>query len=512
MITKSARTIGSAVGTLREAVAEGLKAAGVSAKYDAGSKRSRLKNWRGSDASINTETRRSLQTIRKRSRDLVANHWAAGRAKSVIQKNVIGSGIRPTSQNPEMEELLKALCNGTELDPRRRKTMYSIQGLVMGAIPESGEVLVIRQRRSRAEMERHGLTLPLQIQVMEADHIDILKDGVGPNGNVIKQGIEFDSTGAIVAYHLLDKHPGDTFAWQRQSFESQRVLASDVCHPFEEWRPGQIRGLPWGISAMVKMNDLSDYEGAQLLKQKIAAAFAGFIYHDDRVDLDKLYDPEGVPTSLQPGTMEYLRPGESVEFSNPPKVEGMADFSRITTRAIAAAYNVTYEALTQDMSNVNFSSGRMGWLEMQRHIETWQREIMIAQVCLRFEEWIKEAAAMVGIVDDTRWKWTPPRREMIDPVKESAAAIAMVRSGLSDRDDEIQKLGKNGDDVDNAQARANARADALGLVHDSDPRKLTQQGQAHTTPPDDIEATANAIRASHPSLYQALIESYEEEK
>ena len=499
------------MGTVREAIGEGLKAAGVKASYEAGSRRKRLSGWTATGGSINAETKKSLPLIRRRSRDLVANHWAATRAKSVIQKNVIGGGIRPTSKNEQMEDLLKGLCNGTELDPRRRKTMYAIQGLIMGSLPESGEVLIIRQRRTRSEMVSLGLTVPVQFQVMEADHLDTRHGGRAKNGNFISQGIEFGPTGAVIAYHIFDQHPGEQFSWQQYAATSRRVPAADVIHPFEEWRPGQIRGLPWGITAMVKMNDLKDYEGAQLLKQKISAAFAGYVYHDDTRDLDELYDPKGVPDSIQPGTMEYMRPGESVEFSDPPKVEGMADFSQITTRAIAAAYNVTYESLTNDYSNVNFSSGRMGWLEMQRHVSTWQRDIMIAQVCLRFEGWIKEAAHTIGIADDDRWKWTPPRREMIDPVKETAAALATIRGGLNDRDDEVQKLGKNGDDIDEAQAKANDRADALGLVHDSDPRKTTQQGMMQIIPGDAGAITAE-IRSEYPALAKALIESYEEEK
>lgn len=480
---KIAQQIASVAGALRQAVGG---APPVSARYEAGSRRKRLSSWTGSRSGINTETKRSLRLIRQRSRDLVANHWAAQRAKAVIASNVIGSGIKPTAKDNEaLSELLYRVCSGTQLDPRRRKTLYAIQELALGAVVESGECLIVRQRRTRSQMQRLRIDIPLQIQVLEADYLDELVDGMLPNGNFAIQGVEFDDIGAIVAYHLFEQHPGEVFQWSRQ--ESRRVPAEDVIHLFEEWRPGQVRGLPWGVSAMVKMRDLSDYEDAQLLKQKLSAALVGFI-KDSGIGgpLDPLFDNNGVPETLSPGTMEYLRPGEDVVFSTPPQVSGFKDFSQINARAIAAAYNVTYESLTNDYSNVNFSSGRMGWIEMQRYIEHWQSDLMVAQMCLRVEEWIREAAQVMGIdASGPAWKWTPPRREMIDPVKETAAALAAVRGGLNSMPDEITKMGRMPEEVAQEIAAWNALIDSMGIVLDSDPRRMSQAGQTQPDTSDE---------------------------
>lgn len=491
MIKRVAKKAGEAARGLREALDAFQRAAGARNQYDAGSRSDRLRGWRADNKSINAETRKSLELIRRRHRELVANHWAAARAKSVIEKNVVGKGVRPNSDDVRMEALLKRICNDTSLDPRGKRTLYAMQRQVMGAVVESGECLIVRQRRSTAEMRRLGLTLPLQLAILEADHIDTLRDGQNPdNGNWVYQGVEIGPLGEIVAYYIFDRHPGDVYRWQ--SFESRRVPAVDVIHPFDVIRPEQVRGLPWGISAMVKMRSQSEYEDAQLTRQKIAAAFAAFIHHNDQSPLDDLYDPGGVPEMIQPGTVEYLRPGEGVTFSDPPSLGEMRDFSEITARQIAAAYNVTYEALTNDYSRVNFSSGRMGWLEMQRHVATWQSEIMVAQVCLRVEEWIREAAAMVGIIDlSPAWKWTPPRREMIDPVRETSALGALVRLGLDSRDDVIQQLGRNPEDVDQEIAEGNARLDALGIIIDSDPRKISQAGQYQQGLADLIDEEEN---------------------
>ena len=63
-----------------------------------------------------------------------------------------------------------------------------------------------------------------------------------------------------------------------------------------------------------------------------------------------------------------------------------------------------------------------------------------------------------------------PRREMIDPAKEIAAARDSVRAGLSSRSEELRKLGYDPDQVEADLAAENRRADALGLKFDSDGR------------------------------------------
>jgi capsid protein len=56
-----------------------------------------------------------------------------------------------------------------------------------------------------------------------------------------------------------------------------RVPASEIIHLFRPLRPGQIRGEPWLARALVKLNELDQYDDAELVRKKTAAMFAGFI-------------------------------------------------------------------------------------------------------------------------------------------------------------------------------------------------------------------------------------------
>lgn len=455
------------------------------ARYDAGTVSKRTKGWRSDGYSVNTETNRSLSLLRSRSRELHQNHWAAVRAKTLVQRNTVGSGIVPTIRDPSADnEFLHDVCRDTGLDPAGKKTLGALQSLSIGGVVESGEVLILRRWRSPSEMRQRGMMLPVQFDILEADHLDTFIQGPQPNGTYAIQGVEYDRRGWPVAYHLYRDHPGEVLRWNQ--YESVRVPASEVCHAFIELRPGQARGIPWAAPCMIKMRQLADYEDAQLQRAIIANAWAVFVHHTDDVNLDDLYDPSGVPTSVHPGMVEYLRPGESVEFANPPGAEGFRDFSEITAQHIAATYELTYPALTGDYGSMNFSSGRMGHVEMQRSIDVWQTQLMVAQVCRFFERSMRLGMQIMGRdPGESAWKWTPPRREMIDPVKETAALLTAVRGGLNTMPDALTQMGREPSDVVTEIVAWNELLDANGIILDSDPRRMSGGGQAQAAQTGD---------------------------
>jgi capsid protein len=67
-------------------------------------------------------------------------------------------------------------------------------------------------------------------------------------------------------------------------------------------------------------------------------------------------------------------------------------------------------------------------------------------------------------------KWIPQGWQWVDPLKEADAMKAAIRSGLMSRSEAISANGYDAEDVDREIAADNARADALGLVFESDPR------------------------------------------
>jgi capsid protein len=182
--------------------------------------------------------------------------------------------------------------------------------------------------------------------------------------------------------------------------------------------------------------------------------------------------------------IERLKAGEEVTFATPPSTQDFTGYSAITLREIAAGLNVPYEALTGDLTGVNYSSGRMGWLEYERSIESWRWNMLIPQMLDPLQNWIQQAVTLAtGSSEPFTLGWTPPRREMIDPDKELKSANTAIRTGLSSRSEELRRLGLDPVEIDEEIAADNKRADALGLVLDSDPRKITANGMVQSSRP-----------------------------
>lgn len=447
------------------------------ASYDGASRRDRYSDWRGMRGGVNTEINRAASTLRDRSRDLVENHWAGSRAKSVVQNHVVGQGIIPTPRGEGVDDITDLLEDVTSptytgFDVRGDKSLYALQSLIVGTMFESGDALVVAHWRSSEEMRRLGLAMPLQIRVLEPEHLNQTVHGPLDNDNYAIRGIEYDQLDRPVAYHLYREHPREVTFMSR--LESHRVPAEQVAHVYEEWRPGQAHGLPWMTPTMVKVRERADYEDAHLVRQKIAAAFSVFVHQNEGA---QDFVEEDMPEKVEPGIIQYLYPGEDVTFANPPGVEGLREFSEITAREIAAGLDLTYEALTTDYSNVNFTSARMGWLEMAKSIDRWQYNVVLPKLCSKLERWLRMASAAIGVdPGDRPWKHTPPRSEMIDPVRETNAATSRIRAGLASRQQEIRRLGGRPEEVDEEIREDNQRADSLGIVLDSDPRNTTQAG------------------------------------
>jgi lambda family phage portal protein len=437
----------------------------IQARYEGASVGRRYDGWNTvTSGSANAEVYAGIARLRDRSRDLVRNNWAAARAVSVIANNVVGAGIIPSSTSPGIEAALIAWADTTLCDADGLLNLYGLQSAIMRTVVESGECLVLRERRTTSE----GLPLLFQLRVLEGDYIDTLVDGPMPNGNRAIQGVEFDQRGRRVAYHLFESHPGDQL-WTGLRSGTRRVPASEVVHVYRPDRPGQVRGVPWLSPVILKLRDFDEYEDAQLLRQKIAACYTAFVR---RPDVGVPVDAGALGERVEPGMIELLAPGEDVTFGQPPGVDGYADYSRITLREIASGIGLTYEALTGDLSQVNFSSARMGWLEFQRSIDHWREHILRPMFLDRVASWIVDSAELQGFGAATDViRWTAPRREMINPVDEIKAAQDAIRAGLTSRAEEIRKLGRDPLDVYREIQEDNAEADRLGLVLDTDPRR-----------------------------------------
>lgn len=460
--------------------------------YEGASHGRRTKNWRAQPTSAVTETRMSLSVLRDRCRDLVRNNPWAERGVRANVSNTVGAGIVAqfsASSDRASRTIQMAWRDWAEsrtCDADGKHDFYGLQALAMRTVIESGEVLIRRVvRRNSAG------NLPLQIQLLEPDYLDTTKDSMMNGENRIIQGIELSPLNEIVAYWLFPEHPG-SYVVSAKGFVSQRVPAADILHMFRIDRPGQIRGVPWLSPAILRLRDLDEFEDALLVRQKIAACFVAYIRDIEAGgtgDLVKDAKEKRELEKFEPGMVEMLPPGKDITFANPPPSDGASDHVRSVLRSIAAALGQTYEALTGDLTQVNYSSARIGRLEYLANINQWQWFLLIPFMCDPVASWFLEAFDLTsGLPNGVTRNWTTPRREMIDPVKETDAIKSQLRNGLISWREAIRQTGQDPDAVREEIAKSNADLDAAGIILDCDPRRRSNIG----SDPGGSSASTNA--------------------
>ena len=211
-------------------------------------------------------------------------------------------------------------------------------------------------------------------------------------------------------------------------------------------------------------------------------------------------DASGIAlTEFEPGTLQILEPGEDIKFSDPADVGGSyAEFLRTQFRAVAAAMGITYEQLTGDLTGVNYSSIRAGLLEFRRRCEMIQHSVLVHQLCRPIWAAWMEQAVLSGALkapgfaqggpakrrEYLQAKWIPQGWQWVDPEKEFKAMLLAIRAGLMSRSEAVSSFGYDAEDMDREIAADNARADAMGLIFDSDPRVTQKTGAMQVATPD----------------------------
>lgn len=460
--------------------------------------------WTTTRDAINAIWFQSQDQLVARSRDIVRKDGWASKAVDEWVCNAVGNGIKPQSLHPveATKEKIQKLWTqwSSDADASGTTDIYGVQALAFRSMVEGGECFIRRYARATED----GLPVPLQLQVIEAEQLPYYltrPTTATPAGHTIKCAIEFDAMGRRTAYYFFKNHPGERI-FSPTDDEFMRVQASEVMHLFRPLRPGQVRGVPWLATALVRLWELEQYDDAELLRKKFAAMMMAFIVRQNPEDSFFPQEQSGeqraaVETAgdgiqqatLEPGTMQELEPGEDVKFTEPADVGGNYEaFERLQLLRIAAGIGLPYDMLTGDLSQTNYSSIRAGILSFRRLCEQIQYSVFIHQFCRPVWRAFIEQAVLAGKLDARDYtahredylavEWHTPKWAWVDPQKDVKAEIMAIRAGLKSRGMAINEAGMDEEEVDRQIARDNERADGLGLVLDSDPRKTTPKGNA----------------------------------
>jgi lambda family phage portal protein len=429
--------------------------------WDAAGAGNRLANWNATPAAVNSWTDNPV-ILRARSEGEHRNNpWCRKVVDGTLAAVIGASGLVPQFKDRAITDAWGAWAD--RCDAAGRLDWVQFLWLTLQTVIVSGECFI------RFGVEP-GAPVPMSLQVLGPEFLDTSRVDVNTYAGIRYEGVR------RVGYWLYERHP--TLA---PSMRSVFVPASECLHVFRPIMPGAERGVPWLAPVLVALRELAEYQEAETIRAKVASLYCGYVQTAD--GSNPLNGTNATPT-LEPGSMVRLQPGEIVEFSKPPDAGPTYDpFVRSVLRKIASGAGVPYELLANDISSCTFASGRMALLEWARNIDAIQHGFMVPQVCAPIlARWMRLAVAL-GVIEEAQpARWIGPQISMLDEKSETAAVIAKIRAGLMSRAEAVSAMGWNAEDIDREIAADNARADALGLMLDSDARKTTLQGQTNDTP------------------------------
>lgn len=471
-------------------------------------------DWAAMNTSADSEILTSIRPLRARSRQLVRDNGHAKNAVRIVQNNVVGDGIGLQAQvlnghgklndkvNDEIEKAWGRWINANTCHVAGKLGITEILRLTMGQQVEAGEILIRKIRQPFG-----GGKVRLSLEVIEADRLmDQFQTAKAPNGNPIRMGVEMDQWGRPAAYWLHPVHPGDyTFASFSPS-KFLRVPAEEIIHPFVIDRWPQTRGVPWFHSVLKKIHDMAGYSEAEIVKARASASIVGFIQTLDEAPADDVANGQRT-INFEPGTIKTLLPGETFNGFNPSSPNAALEpFMRFMLREMAAGIGVSYESLSRDYSQSNYSSSRLGLLDdrdLWRVLQGWLIRDVLTNI---YYAWMEEAV-LCGELNFPDYssnkekykavRFKPRGWGWIDPVKEVKAFQIAVRSGFMTVSDVISQTGGGVDAEDTFKARRQELdlMTDLDLTFDTDPQEVNLLGVAQPIPVDPPGADQSADTA-----------------
>ncbi len=467
----------------------------VSRMYQAAQSSRLTAGWTTATSSADSEIRTSLTALRARSRALCRDSAYAKRARTIVVNNVIGSGIglqgqvrstrnRPLKRvNAGIEAAWDAWCRADSCHTGGELHFCDFERALMGEVFEAGEVFVRIHRRPFG-----GSKVPLALELIESERVphEIQPAATRPNGgNAVRMGIEVDRFGRPVRYWIRDRHPSETqFAPAETGSERIRpVPAEEILHLRIIDRWPQTRGVPWLHAVAKKLNDMDGYSEAEIVAARGSANYAGTIELDPVTQVGEEQDDGTREIEVAPGIWLRLNPGEKMNWNNPNRPNTALDpFMRYMLRETAAGTGVSYESLSRDYSQSNYSSSRLAllddrdnWRVLQRWFIRTFREavhpIFLQQaVFARAIDGLSVRDYALNIEKFRAAKFKPRGWSWVDPTKEVAAFKEAIRAGLTTQSAVIAATG-GGDDIEDVleeRARELEMAAEMGLKFDTE--------------------------------------------
>lgn len=448
-------------------------------------------SWTARSASINADLLAALPTLRARSRDLERNNDYARKFLSMVETNVVGHAgfalfVEPRKPDGTIDRADAALIESAFWRWAQQEcevsglSMAEVQRLFIRTVARDGEVAVRYRARGAFGM---------QLQLIDPDCIDASYNADLRDGQKVRMGVEYGDGGAVTAYWLTQADLADP-KQSGHGLQRVRVSADEMRLYFPRMSIGQLRGVPFMSSAMLRLQMLGGYEEAAVVAARVGAAKLGAIQTPDGEisGMGDATDESGnaIHDAQEPGSFFNLPPGAELKSWDPDYPhEQFGSFVRACLRGLSSGLGVSYATLANDLENVNYSSIRAGVLEERevwKALQGWMIDTFLQPM---YSTWLRHALASkhLAALPATKFdkfaaaRWQGRRWDWVDPEKDMSANIMAIKHGIKSRTEIVAEQGRDLADVWSDLKREQDEARAQGIVLDD----LTQATVAPKT-------------------------------
>lgn len=432
-------------------------------------------SWQAFSQPADVEIKSSITVLRARARELVRNNDYCKKYVEMVRKNVVGSngitlqvrskdprGTLDTVANTQIETNFAKWGKKGNCDITGKYSWRDIQNIFIESVATDGEILV------RILFDRKK---GLQLQLIESDMLDERFNDLSRN---VSMGIEYNTDGRAIAYHVFKYHPASMQSTTIGN-NRERIPADEIIHAYISDRASQGRGVTWFRTAMTRLKMLEGYEEAELTAARVAAAKMGFYTSPAGETYNGDDNDNGTPImDAEPGTFEVLPEGWDFKSYDPQHPStAFSDFVKSTLRGVASGLGVSYNYLSGDLEGVSYSSIRAGVLDERdtwRDIQAWMIETLCDKV---YEKWLEYALLtknlplpMEKFDKFNAGTWQPRGWAWVDPLKDMQASILAINAGLKTAQMVASEQGLDIEDVYLQISQEQAMREKLGIKTD----------------------------------------------
>ncbi|MED1947058.1 MULTISPECIES: phage portal protein [Brevibacillus] len=481
---------------LRKATNSGYSNNGASRRKNS------MKGWNSDSKSPQEDIGQNLAVLRERSRDLYMGGGLATGAIKKNQSNIVGSGLTlkcqlnyrllgiTAEQAKEWEDRTEFEFNlwaSSKIDNTGLNDFYDAQRIMLTGWLLNGDSLAVMKYADTAERLN---PYRMRLHLIEGDRLNNPNhtQGYSPilgtegfslseyvelsDGRAIRNGVETDPNGKVIAYWISNKHPNSTIPqghitqWARVEAQNPVSGLPNVLFVMDAERAEQYRGVPYLAPVIEQVKQMDRYAEAEIAAAIINSFFAAFITRKEGAKNEipftnpipeseqlKLSPEERLSSyELGPGTINMLAEGEEVTFGDPTHPNaGFDSFTKVMAQLAGAALDMPYEVLLS-VFNSSYSASRAALLQAWRSFRD-RRDWFSHDFCQpTYETWLFEAVATgrikaPGFFSDPvmrkLWSqaiWIGPSPGQIDPEKEVDAAVKRINNGFSTHERETAEL------------------------------------------------------------------------